>query len=434
MTESLPYLFMLAALAGFGLAGYFAYRSAGVDPIRADRDRLRGEVETLRTQNTELIGELAAAKAARAERSESEEARFLTLAAKALESSQANFMALADATFKQHQQAAQGGVKEVLAPTQEQLLKLAAQVEAFEKSRLQDKATLDEQLRTIGSTLKDTQNVTGKLAHALRQSPKARGRWGEHSLRNALEMGGLAPQVDFEEQATVEGDGGKLRPDLVIKLPGGRTIVIDSKVAISAFLDAIEAPDETAREVLMKKHASELRAHMKGLTTKEYWRHFETADFVVMFVPGDNLVSAAFENDPTLQEDAFKQRVIIASPTMMVALARTVAYGWRQEQSSKNAQEIADLGRDVYRRLAAMWSNLGDLGKQIGGTVEKYNAFVGSLDRSVLPQVRKFKELGAAEGNEVVQPPLIETRPRDLPPPPEQLELTPPPQSAKRGR
>jgi DNA recombination protein RmuC len=427
-------LLILAALGAMGVAAWFAYRAAGVDPIRAERDRLRTEVDNVRRENVQLSADLAAAKATTGANSESEEARFVAIAAKALEASQAQFMALANETFEKHKQAAQGGVKEVLAPAQEALAKLAGQVEHFEKSRIEDKSALNEQMRQISESLKETKNVTGKLAHALRQSPKARGRWGEHSLRNALEMGGLTPQIDFEEQTTVEGDSGKLRPDLLIKLPGGRTIVVDSKVAISAFLDAIDAPDENARELLMQKHATEMRAHMKGLTSKEYWKHFATADFVVMFVPGDNLVSSAFEYDASLQEDAFKQKVVIASPTMMVALARTVAYGWRQEQSAKNAQEIAELGRDLFRRMAVMVDHMGKVGDSIGRSVKTYNEMIGSVESRVLPQARKFKELGAGDaGIDIVSPAQIEAAPR-LPPPPEQLELMPPPQSAKRGR
>lgn len=438
MIESLP---LLLALAAIGAAAFFAWRAmqaqslaGGAELIKAERDRALAELKGVREENTQLTAELAAAKAQKAERSESEEARFVAIAAKALEASQASFMALANETFEKHKVAATGGMKEVLAPAQEALTKLAGQVEHFEKVRIEDKSAIAQQMLHIGATLKETQNVTGKLAHALRQSPKARGRWGEHSLRNALEMGGLTAGVDFNEQTTVEGEGGKLRPDLVINLPGERTIIVDSKVAISAFLDAIDAPDEAARDLLMQKHAAELRAHMKSLTSKEYWKHFESADYVVMFVPGDNLVSSAFENDPTLQEDAFKQKVVIASPTMMVALARTVAYGWRQEQSAKNAQAIADLGRDLFRRMAVMVDHMGKVGESIGKSVKSYNEMIGSVESRVLPQARKFKELGAGDaGIDIASPPQIEAAPR-LPPPPEQLELMPPPQTQKRAR
>ncbi len=433
MTES---ILLLAALGAMAVAAWFAYRSAGVDPIRADRDRLRGEVENLRKQNTELTGELAAAKAARAERSESEEARFLTLAAKALESSQANFMALADATFKQHQQAAQGGVKEVLAPAQEQLAKLALSVEALDKARLADKSSINEQVRHIVDAVGTTNKTTTQLLSALKASPKMRGRWGEQTLRNVLELSGLAPNVDFTEQvSTTDGEGSRLRPDVVINLPGGRCIVVDSKVALSGYMEAMEATDDVARETHLKKHAAELKAHVRNLASKDYWKHVPaTADFVVLFVPGENFLAAAAERDPNLFDDAFASKVIITTPSTMVALAKSVAYGWRQEQSAKNAQEIADLGRELYRRMAVMVDHVGKVGDAIGKSVSTYNGLLSSIESRVLPQARKFKELGAGDaGIDVASPPQIEAAPRQ-PPPPEQLELTPPPASVKRGR
>lgn len=430
MTES---LLLLLALAAIGAAAWFAYRSAGADPIRAERDRAVAELTTLRSENARLVAALAGERAAAAGRTESEEARFLALAGQVLDASQQRFMTLAKETFEKHSQAAAGGVKEVLAPAQEQLAKLASSVDALDKARLQDKSTLAEHLRNLGDEVKQQRNVTGKLVSALRQSPKARGRWGEHSLRNALEMGGLAPKVDFEEQTTIEGDAGKLRPDVIIRVPGGRSIVVDSKVAISAFLDAIEAPDETAREVLLKKHSSELRAHMKALSAKEYWKHLPdtaTVDFVVMFVPGDNIVHEAFDRDPSLQDDAFGAKVIIAGPSGMVALARLIAYGWRQEQSAKNAQEIAELGRELHRRLVKMSDLVADVGSAISGSVKSYGALVGSLEARVYPQARRFKDLGAADpGIDIVDPPDV-AAPR-LPAPPEQLELTPPPPSRR---
>jgi DNA recombination protein RmuC len=433
MTES---LLLILALAAVGAALWFASRSAGIEPIRSERDRALAELTTLRQDNARLGAELAAEKSAAGARNESEEARFLALAAKALEASQQNFMTLANETFEKHKQAAAGGVKEVLTPAQEALAKLAGQVEALEKSRTQDKATLGEQMRAIGETLKETQGVTGKLVQALRQSPKARGRWGEQTLRNVLEMSGLTQQVDFTEQvSTTDGEGARLRPDVVINLPGGRCIVVDSKVALSAYLDAMDAPDEAARLVLLKKHAAELKSHVKNLASKDYWKYVPaTADFVVLFVPGENFLAAAAEQDANLFDDAFASKVIIATPSTMVALAKSVAYGWRQEQSAKNAQEIAELGRELYRRMAVMNDHLTKVGDSIGQTVTRYNALLGSVESRVMPQARKFKELGAGDsGIDIVAAPQLETAPR-LPAPPEQLELTPPPLSSKRGR
>lgn len=433
MTES---LLLVLALAAIGAAAWFAYRSAGVDPIRAERDRAVAELTTLRQENTRLTSELASAKASAEGRAESEEARFLAVAQKALETSQATFMSLAKETFEKHSQAAAGGVKEVLAPAQEQLAKLAANVEALDKARLADKSTINEQVRQIVDAVGTTNKTTGQLLNTLRASPKVRGRWGEQTLRNVLELSGLAPHVDFTEQAsTTDGEGGRLRPDVIIKLPGDRCIVVDSKVALSGYLDAMEATDDAAREACLKKHAAELKSHVKNLASKDYWKHVPaTADFVVLFVPGENFLAAAAERDPALFDDAFAQKVIITTPATMVALAKSVAYGWRQEQSAKNAQEIAELGRELYRRMAVMADHMGKVGDSIGQTVTRYNALLGSVESRVMPQARKFKELGAGDaGIDIAAPTQLETAPR-LPAPPEQLELTPPPIVSKRGR
>ena len=262
-----------------------------------------------------------------------------------------------------------------------------------------------------------------------------RGRWGEQTLRNVLELSGLAAHVDFTEQvSTTDGEGARLRPDVVINLPGGRCIVVDSKVALSGYLDAVEATDDAAREAHLKKHAAELKAHVKNLASKEYWKHVPaTADFVVLFVPGENFLAAAAERDPNLFDDAFAQKVIITTPSTMVALAKSVAYGWRQEQSAKNAQEIAELGRELLPPHGGDGRSHGQsrrLHRQVG---EAYNEMLGSVESRVLPQARKFKELGAGDaGIEIAVARADRGAPR-LPPPPEQLELMPPPaQSARR--
>jgi DNA recombination protein RmuC len=246
-------------------------------------------------------------------------------------------------------------------------------------------------------------------------------------------MSGLTQRVDFVEQATHEGDGGKLRPDVIIRLPGGRVIVVDSKVALSGYLDAMEATDEAAREAHMRKHAQEMKAHVRQLASKDYWKHVpDTADFVVLFVPGENFLSAAAERDPNLFEDAFASQVIIATPSTMVALAKSVAYGWRQEESAKNAQEIAELGRELYRRLSTMSDHLGKVGDAIGKSVTTYNAFVSSLETRVMPQARRFKDLGAGDSaTELAAVQSVDSAPR-LPAPQAELELTPPPAKAKR--
>ncbi|MGD9979652.1 MAG: DNA recombination protein RmuC [Hyphomonadaceae bacterium] len=410
-------LLLLAALGAMGAAAYFAYRSAGVEPIRAERDRAVADLKTLRAENIQLAADLAAAKAATGARSESEEARFTALVTKVL-----------DATQQKYTSLAQGSVKEVLAPTQEQLTRLAATVDALDKARLQDKSAMNEQVRQIVDAVGSTNKTTQNLLTALRASPKMRGRWGEQTLRNVLELSGLAAHVDFQEQlSTTDGEGVRLRPDVVINLPGGRCIVVDSKVALSGYLDAMEATDEAAREAFMKKHVTELKGHVNNLSSKEYQKHVpDTADFVVLFVPGENFLAAAAERDPNLFDDAFAKRVIITTPTTMVALAKSVAYGWRQEQSAKNAQEIAELGRELHSRMATMLDKMGKVGDSIEKSVKNYNELVGSVEARVLPQARKFKELGAADaGISTNAPPQIEAAPRQITAP-EQLELMPP--------
>jgi DNA recombination protein RmuC len=453
MTESIPYLLM--ALAAIGVAAWFAYRAAqaqeaaaaakarfeGVDMIRAERDRAVAECETLRGEASRLGAELAAEKAAAATRqaaledqAKAIESQFVALATQALEANRQSFMALANETFERHKQAAQGEVKDVVVPAQEALAKLAGTVDAMEKARLADKSALNEQMRAIGETLRDTQNATGKLANALRQSPKARGRWGEQTLRNVLELSGLSPHADFSEQTTIDADGAKLRPDVTIRLPGGRVILIDSKVAISAYLDAMDATEEVARETLLRKHAQEMRTHVQRLGEKAYQDFVaESADFVAMFVPGENFFAAAAERDPDLFEFAATRKIIIVTPATLVALAKAIAYGWRQEESARNAQKIADLGRELYTRIATMGKHMSDVGDAINRSVSTYNALVASVESRVLPQARKFRDLGAGSSQELPEAKQIETAPR-LPAPPEQLELTPPPQTARRAR
>jgi len=428
-------LLLLLAVAAIGAAGWFAYRSAGVEPIRAERDRLRAELQDVRKQNLELATGLAAAKAQKNERSESEEARFVEIATKALQASQASFMTLANETFEKHKQAAAGGVKEVLTPAQEALAKLATSVEALEKARLQDKSAINEQVKQIVDAVGTTNKTTTQLLSALRASPKMRGRWGEQTLRNVLELSGLSAHVDFKEQfSTTDGEGARLRPDVVINLPGGRCIVVDSKVALSGYLDAVEATDDATRELHLKKHVAELKGHVKNLASKEYQKHVpDTAEFVVLFVPGENFLAAAAERDPNLFDDAFAQKVILTTPTTMVALAKSIAYGWRQEDSAKNTQKIADLGREMHARMAIMVDKMAKVGDSIEKSVKSYNELVGSVESRVLPQARKFKELGAGDaGIEIAAADPIEVAPRALAPP-EQLELMPPPQ-AKRVR
>lgn len=346
------------------------------------------------------------------------EKNFAALASDALSRNEQRFLALANETFEKHQAAAQVQVKDVVKPVEETFTRLAESVAALDKARAEDKAALNEQMRAVALSLRATQDGTGKLVNALRAAPKTRGRWGEETLRNVLELAGLVPHVDFHEQNTVEGEAGKLRPDVTIRLPGGRVIVVDSKVALSGYLDAFEAVDETVRETFLKRHASQLREHVKMLAGKDYWRHVpESADFVALFVPGENFFAAAAERDPDLFEYAITNKVIIVTPATLVALAKAVAFGWRQEEAAKNAKAVAELGRELYQRLARMGEAIGGLGKAMESGVKKYNELVGSLEARVLPQARRLRDMGAGDPTlEIVALEPIETAPRRLAP------------------
>jgi DNA recombination protein RmuC len=380
------------AEAGQTRAALAAERSAAEARLQAAREK----EEALLAMKTEL------------------EKTFLGMAHQALAQSEQRFLNLANETFEKHQQGAAGGVKEVIGPVQEQFAKLSESIAALDKARTEDKSALGEQLRQVAETLQTTQTVTGTLANALRAAPKARGRWGEEGLRNVLELAGLTAHIDFDEQSSHDSETGKLRPDVIIKVPGGRCIVVDSKVALSGYLDAVDAPDEAARAAFMKKHAAEMRTHMRLLASKEYAKHVPaTADFVVMFVPGENFLAAALEQDPSLFHDGWADKVVIAGPASLLALAKSIAYGWRQEEVAENAEQIAKLGGELYGRLATMAGRLDALGNSLEKSVKSYNELVSTTETRVFPSARKFRDLGAGDTSaEITEPKQIELTPR----------------------
>ena len=342
------------------------------------------------------------------------ERSFLALAQQALSQNEQRFLNLANETFEKHQTAAAGGMKAMVTPVTEQFARLTETIAALDKARTEDKSALFEQMRQVSDTLTQTQMTTGKLVNALRAAPKARGRWGEETLRNVLELSGLSHHIDFTEQSSHDSDGGKLRPDVIINLPGGRCIVVDSKVALSGYLDAVEATDEIARDAFLKKHAGEMRTHMKQLASKDYAKAVPaTADFVVMFVPGDNFLSAAFEHDPALFQDACDVRVIIVGPSSLLALAKSISYGWRQEEVAKNAEQIAKLGAEIYGRLDTMASKMTTLGNALDRSVKSFNEMVASTETRVLPAARRFREFGVGDAD-IAPVEQIETAPRQL--------------------
>jgi DNA recombination protein RmuC len=454
-----PLIVLLAVLAAAAIYALYGWRAAAAAKADGDAavaaakvkleqvDALKAELDRERAEKTQALSDLARERATAEERAramaekeaalialQSEvEKSFESLASRALGQSEQRFLTLANETFEKHRTAAAGNVKEVVAPVQEQFAKLSETIAALDKARTEDKSALTEQMRAIGETLQQTQSMTGKLANALRAAPKARGRWGEETLKNVLELSGLTARIDFFPEETHSGEEKKLRPDVLVRLPGGRCIVIDSKVALSGYLDAMEATDDAARETHLRKHAGELRQHASQLGQKEYWRHVpDTADFVVMFVPGENFIAAAFERDPELYERSLRDRVIIVGPSSLLALARSIAYGWRQEEVAKNAETIAALGRELYARLAKLSALVGDVGGALDKSVKKYNELVASFDTRVMVTARKFKDLGADEGGaDIPEIAAVESAPR-LPAPQGELELAPP-TPKKRG-
>lgn len=346
---------------------------------------------------------------------------FKALAADALKSNNTSFLQVAQETLKGFQIDARGdldarqkAVADLVTPVRESLNKVDAQIQQMEKERVGAYGVLREQVQSLITTQKELQSETGNLVRALR-TPNVRGRWGEIQLRRVVEIAGMLSYCDFAEQETITGETGRLRPDLVVKLPGGKNVVVDAKTPLKAFLEAFEATDEEARRTSLANHARQVRDHMKTLSGKNYWEQFEaTPEFVVMFLPGETFFSAALEQDPGLIEQGVMQRVIPASPTTLIALLKAVAYGWNQEKLARNAQQISALGKELHERLRKLAGHITGVGTNLDRAVEAYNQAVGSLENRVLVSARKFAELGASVAEDIPELDPIETTSRAL--------------------
>jgi DNA recombination protein RmuC len=347
------------------------------------------------------------------------------IASESLRDNQTSFLQLASAVFEKHKEGAAAdldarreAVDALVTPMREALQACQTNLAELEKARAQAYGALSSELRAVVDTQMAVRSETSKLVNALRAAPKTRGRWGEHTLHNVLELAGLSPFCDFSAEQGYAREGAISRPDVVIRLPGGRSIVVDEKAPMTAYLDAVDAVDEGERERHLTLHAGQLRSQVKQLAGKTYWEGLlETPDFVVMFVPGDNFYAAAAERDPDLFEFAAAQRVLIVTPATLIALAKAVAYGWRQEKVAENAKRVHERGRDLYKRLSTMGEHIAGLGKNLASSVRKYNDFIGSLEVSVMPQARRFNEL-EVEGTAttITALPPIEIEPRVLRP------------------
>jgi DNA recombination protein RmuC len=344
------------------------------------------------------------------------------LAADALDGSQKSFLQLAEQVFAKHREGAAASLEQrqkeiaaLLAPITKSLEDYKTGLGEIEKARAAAYGGLSREMTSLVQMQADASAQTRRLVNALQAAPKTRGRWGEHQLHNVMELSGMSPYVDFLTEQTIANDDGRLRPDVIIRLPGDRRIVVDAKTSMSAYLDAVEAVDDDTRDAHLVLHARQLRTHMRLLSGKAYWDALPfTPDFVAMFIPGENFYAAAIERDPALFEDAIASKVLIVTPTTLIALAKAIAVGWRQEKVAENARQVGELGRDLYRRLATMAGHVAGVGAGLDNAVKHYNSFVGSLESRVMPQARKFNELevdGAQEPLPELKPVETGTRP-----------------------
>jgi DNA recombination protein RmuC len=413
------FLLALLTLAVGVTIGLLVGRGRADAAARAASAELESALGAAREEAARLGATLAAERAAAREREESQartEARlreaFDSLAGAALERNNEAFAELAaaklmaakataDGELAQRQQAIEG----LVAPLRESLDRVQHQLSTVEKERAGSYAQLLEQVATMRTTSERLQQETAQLVTALR-APQVRGRWGEMQLERAVEAAGLTEHVDYVTQQTVAGPDGRLRPDLVVRLVGGKHVVVDSKVAFSGYLEAMEARDEGTRAARLKAHARHLRDHIDSLGAKAYFEHFEPSpEFVVCFVPADAFLDAALREDPTLLERAFDQNVVVATPSTLVALLRTIAYTWRQEALAANAAEVHRLGRELYQRLATMGGHIDKLGRSINSVVGAYNNTVSSLESRVLVTARKMVDLKVVDPADAVEAP-----------------------------
>ena len=417
---------VFALLTGLAIGWFMGGKSgvAGAETVSSLRLSLNGvtqERDEARLRLVEIEATLAAReqsvddqKAALAEAKELLSAQFGEIGQAMLDKAQAAFLQRADERFNQAGDKNEERLKSLLAPVGDRLKAYEEQVGKIEKERSEAYGTLTSLIDQMRTGQERVSTETAKLVSSLRNAPKARGRWGEQQLKNVLESCGLSEHVDFVTEASVNTDDGRLRPDAVVKIPGGRSLVIDAKVSLNDYQDAFDAADETTRDVSMARHCASMKNHIDGLSRKAYWDQFDDApDYVIMFVPGEHFLAAALEHEPHLWDFAFEKRVLLATPTNLVAIARTVAGVWRQEGLAREAKQIGQLGKDMYDRIAVAAQHLKSVGSGLNSAVNNYNKFVGSFERNVMSTGRKFAELNIETGSRSLNDvPLVEALPR----------------------
>ena len=403
-------------------------------------DELRRQVESDRTELGQVRQELSDSLQARAvaETLVAETARhveeqkillaqsrqelaetFQALSGEALKQNNDAFLNLAKVTFESLQIEAKGdlvqrqqAIDNIVQPLQDSLKRYDEQLRQMEQARQGAYGSLDQHLKLLAESQQRLQQETGNLVNALR-APAVRGRWGEITLKRVAELAGMVAHCDFVEQESVTVDDGRLRPDMVVQLPGGRQVIVDAKTVLAGYLDAHEATTDERRLEGLRRHAAQVRSRMDELSLKAYWNQFGQApEFVVLFLPGEQFLGAALEQDPQLIEDGFARGVVLATPTTLMALLRAVAYGWRQEQLTAHADEAGRLGKDLYERMAVLAEHLNDVGQALGKSVSSYNKAVGSLETRILPAARRFKDLGVPSDKEIPSLDSLELVPR----------------------
>jgi DNA recombination protein RmuC len=426
---------ILALIVGAALGWLLGSRDATaakqtVTNLRTQLD----EVVRERDVNRLAVSELAALRAAQEEREKSFEQQLAALK-DAKESLSAQFHEIASKLLGDARKTFldQAGEKftQAVSPVETLLKTYQEKLQTIEKERVDHYAGLREAVDLVRTGQGQVRDETRSLVNALRASPKARGRWGEQSLKNVLEQAGLSPFADFLTEVSVDTDDGRLRPDVIVRLPGGRKLVIDAKCSLNAYLDACDEVDDDKREACFRAHVASMRTHAQQLGSKAYWAQFgDAADYVIMYIPGEHFLAAALEQDPTLWDWAFERRVLLATPTNLVAIAKTVASIWRQERLAEAAQEIASLGKELHSRLATMNEHMTRVGKNLATANSAYNQMVGSFESQVLTQAKRFETLGAGSAKSIDTPPMVEVAPRPLTKLPSKGDNDDPPQIA----
>jgi DNA recombination protein RmuC len=373
-------------------------------------------LESLREAELKAADEkLALLEQARAQLKES----FQALSSEALSRNNESFLNLAKSTLEKYQEGAKGdlekrqqAINKTVEPVGLALKAFNERVEKIEERRTQTDASLKQQLQQLAESQVQLSRTTGSLVQALR-APQVRGQWGEMQLRRTVEMAGMINRVDFLEQASVDTDDGqRQRPDMLINLPNGRQVVVDSKVPLAAYLDALQSDDPNVQKERMVAHARHIRDHIKGLSAKSYWTQFDNApEFVVLFIPNETIFSAALEQDPMLIEQGVNNQVILATPTTLIALLKAIAFGWQQEAIAREAKEIAALGKELYERIGVVTGHFAKLGKSLDQTVGHYNKAISSVESRLLVTARKFEALDSAAPDPLPEPAAIEKQP-----------------------